>query len=141
MKTRTKTRPQKGNNPKLKPHASLSDKMNSNQCHKCGSSSAHAKRDCPATDVKCHSCGKKGHYKRVCASLKAVREVCEGDPIFLGSVMGWKAQRVISMMFWCGREQRRSMTRDCIRCWRKCKRQASLSVLRSASCRSGKCIS
>ncbi len=81
-------RPQKGNNPKLKPQASLSSKMNNIQCHKCGSSSAHAKRDCPANDVKCHSCGRKGHYRRVCASSKAVREVCEGDPIFLGSIVG-----------------------------------------------------
>ncbi len=62
--------------------------MNNIQCHKCGSSSAHAKRDCPANDVKCHSCGREGHYRRVCASSKAVREVCEGDPIFLGSIVG-----------------------------------------------------
>lgn len=81
-------RPQKGNGPKQKSHIVHSSKMNSNQCHKCGSSPAHAKRDCPANDVKCHSCGKKGHYKRVCTSSKTVREVCEGDPIFLGSITG-----------------------------------------------------
>lgn len=73
---------------KKKSHRAHFSKINSNQCHKSDSSPAHAKRDCPANDVKCHSCGKKGHYKRMCTSSKTVREVCEGDPIFLGSITG-----------------------------------------------------
>lgn len=67
------------------------------QCQKCGSSPSHSYRDCPANEVKCHACGKKGHYKRVCKS-KSVHEVEEDEEdeeeMFLGSVtrmvtLGW----------------------------------------------------
>ncbi|KAJ8377185.1 hypothetical protein SKAU_G00077650 [Synaphobranchus kaupii] len=57
------------------------------QCYKCGSSQSHPPRECLAYDVTCHSCGKKGHYRRVCKSAKAVHEVQEEDEEqFLGSV-------------------------------------------------------
>ncbi|XP_037110886.1 uncharacterized protein LOC119124741 [Syngnathus acus] len=57
------------------------------QCYKCGSSQSHSPRECPTNDVTCHSCGKKGHYRRVCKSAKAVHEVQEKeDERFLGSV-------------------------------------------------------
>uniref|UniRef100_A0A3B3CEF0 Gypsy retrotransposon integrase-like protein 1 n=1 Tax=Oryzias melastigma TaxID=30732 RepID=A0A3B3CEF0_ORYME len=57
------------------------------QCHKCGSSSPHPKRECPANETTCHACGKKGHYIRVCKNRKTLHEVEEDvDALFLGSV-------------------------------------------------------
>ena len=57
------------------------------QCHKCGSSPSHSKQDCPANKAKCHACGRKGHYSRVCRAPTSVNVVEEEtDAIFLGSI-------------------------------------------------------
>lgn len=58
------------------------------QCWKCGGSAPHAPRDCPANDVKCHNCGKRGHFSRVCMSknVHEVAEEYEEEEVFLGSV-------------------------------------------------------
>ncbi|KAL6455308.1 hypothetical protein MHYP_G00362590 [Metynnis hypsauchen] len=73
-----------------KPHSAQSSKRKSSQsqCHKCGSSPSHSTRDCPANEAKCHACGKKGHYGRVCRASKAVHEVKgeEEDAVFLGCI-------------------------------------------------------
>ncbi len=37
-------------------------------CRWCGAGECHPKEECPAKDVECRSCGKTGHYKRVCQS-------------------------------------------------------------------------
>lgn len=37
----------------------------SSQCYKCGGP-PHPRHECPANDANCHSCGKKGHFQRVC---------------------------------------------------------------------------
>ena len=37
-------------------------------CGWCGSNDRHTKRDCPAKDKKCRTCGKIGHYAAVCRS-------------------------------------------------------------------------
>lgn len=61
------------------------------QCYRCGKTPAHGKWQCPAKEVTCHTCGKKGHYSKVCKSAKAVHvvessTVCRDTPLFLGSV-------------------------------------------------------
>ena len=59
------------------------------QCRKCGKSPSHHPSQCPANDVTCRGCGKKGHYKRVCLSAKSVNEVqedSEDESLFLGTV-------------------------------------------------------
>ena len=35
-------------------------------CGRCGKTPSHARQQCPAPDVKCNSCGKIGHYARLC---------------------------------------------------------------------------
>lgn len=59
-------------------------------CYRCGKSPGHAKAQCPARDITCHTCGKRGHYSKVCKSSKTVHVVetdCNDDaPLFLGSV-------------------------------------------------------
>ncbi|CAI5638740.1 unnamed protein product [Oreochromis niloticus] len=62
-------------------------KRQSNKCYKCGGS-PHPKLECPANDAKCHLCGKKGHYQRVCRQSKTVQSIEEEEEqgFFLGSV-------------------------------------------------------
>ena len=36
------------------------------KCTRCGKVPAHGRLQCPAKDVNCHGCGKKGHYKSMC---------------------------------------------------------------------------
>lgn len=43
-------------------------------CGKCGGQSFHEKSNCPASTSKCHSCGKKGHWQKMCYK-KTLREV------------------------------------------------------------------
>ena len=46
---------------------SLHNTLKPGTCWNCGNT--HARSDkCPAADVKCHSCGKTGHFKAVCLS-------------------------------------------------------------------------
>ena len=85
-----KNKPQYADSQKQKPHSTQysKDKGAQSQCQNCGNSPFHQKSDCPANDVKCHACGRRGHYKRVCKS-KYVHEVDEDEDeeeIFLGSV-------------------------------------------------------
>lgn len=40
----------------------------SKSCPNCGSSSHASSKDCPHKDVTCHSCGKKGHFSKLCRS-------------------------------------------------------------------------
>ena len=65
----------------------------SKQCRKCGKSPSHPPSQCPANDITCRGCGKKGHYQRVCLSSKTVNVVeedSEEDSLFLGSVTAGK---------------------------------------------------
>ena len=43
---------------------------------------------CPASEVICHKCYKKGHYKRCCKTKAAIREINEDseEEAFLGTV-------------------------------------------------------
>ena len=45
------------------------DGMKRQDCYCCGARPAHPK--CPAKDVICHNCGKKGHYQKCCKSKRA----------------------------------------------------------------------
>lgn len=45
-------------------------------CFRCGSATHLANAtECPAAKVKCNTCGKTGHFAKVCRSAKQVREV------------------------------------------------------------------
>ena len=44
-------------------------------CTRCGKFPEHKRQLCPAKDVECHGCGKKGHFKAMCRSCQAVRTV------------------------------------------------------------------
>ncbi|XP_036001498.1 uncharacterized protein K02A2.6-like [Fundulus heteroclitus] len=44
-------------------------------CSRCGDTKGHAFLQCPAREVICNNCKKKGHFARVCKSKK-VHEVC-----------------------------------------------------------------
>ncbi|XP_042071888.1 uncharacterized protein K02A2.6-like [Haplochromis burtoni] len=62
------------------------------QCNRCGKTPFHSKHQCPAREVLCNQCKKKGHYARVCRS-GAVGEIRaaggnreEREIAFLGTV-------------------------------------------------------
>ena len=81
-KTKEKPKPHLSKSYGAKAHSSQS----SSQCYKCGGA-PHPRLECPANDVKCRSCGKMGHYQRVCLAGKAVHGIEEEeDGWFLGSV-------------------------------------------------------
>ena len=48
-------------------------------CFCCGAKPAHPRSQCPAKDVTCHKCGKKGHYKKCCKS-KTGKQGTTGEP-------------------------------------------------------------
>ena len=56
------------------------------KCGNCGKVPGHPRSQCPAKDVTCHNCQKKGHYKIVCRSLKTIGTVIEEEDYFLGTV-------------------------------------------------------
>ena len=74
---------------------------NHKQCRKCGKSPSHPPSQCPANDVVCRGCGKKGHYKRVCLSAKSVNEVQENpedESLFLGTVTAGKDPWTVNLL-------------------------------------------
>lgn len=79
--------PQHSKHSSAKPQPSSSTRYT---CYRCGKSPGHAKALCPARDVTCHTCGKRGPYSKVCKSTKTVHVVetdsTEDTPLFLGSV-------------------------------------------------------
>ena len=48
-------------------------------CFCCAAKPAHPRSQCPAKDVTCHKCGKKGHYKKCCKS-KTGKQGTTGEP-------------------------------------------------------------
>lgn len=79
-----KNKAQSANSYQAKPQY---NKGNDAKCYNCGCSPSHVKTECPAKDVKCHACGKMGHYMRVCKAAKSVHEINEEDEsLFLGSI-------------------------------------------------------
>ena len=70
-----------------------------NWCTRCGRSPSHDYKHCPAKDVICHKCSRRGHFKRYCRSGVRVREICQessGDSsddateTFIGVVEGYQ---------------------------------------------------
>lgn len=68
-----KTGSQKAKPWKKKFHSNQQQGGNGNQqnssqpsCPNCGSKKHTTARECPHKDVKCHSCGRKGHFARLC---------------------------------------------------------------------------
>ena len=47
-------------------------------CYKCGAQPSHPPNRCPAEDVTCSACKKKGHFAKVCKSSKRVQSVDDG---------------------------------------------------------------
>lgn len=87
------TKFKKQKHPTYKPPAQAKftkGKTNEKSCYRCGKIPAHGKGQCPAKDVTCHTCGKRGHYSKVCKTVKSVHAIeterCNDAPIFLGSV-------------------------------------------------------
>ena len=57
-------------------------------CTRCGKSPLHDRQFCPARDVVCHKCSKRGHFQAVCRSPVRVGEIHREDSTdtFLGGV-------------------------------------------------------
>ena len=51
--------------------AAVSKPLKQSPCWNCGNS-RHPRSQCPARDVKCHNCQRKGHYKKHCRSAPDV---------------------------------------------------------------------
>ena len=39
------------------------------KCTRCGKTPSHSRQQCPARDVICHRCHKKGHYQSMCRTI------------------------------------------------------------------------
>lgn len=62
-------------------------KQEGKTCSRCRKAPAQAAVQCPDRNVKCHNCGKRGHYGRVCRSNPTVNEVADNaDGFFLCEV-------------------------------------------------------
>ncbi|KAK0150891.1 Gag-Pol polyprotein [Merluccius polli] len=95
----TKGRRQKPFTPKsphqlMHPSAKPQPSSDRQSCYRCGKSPGHANAQCPAREVTCHACGKRGHYSKVCKSTKAVHAVetesCYCNQVQLHfAVAGW----------------------------------------------------
>ena len=76
--------------------------MKKNQCNcctRCRKSPTHDYKDCPAKDVICHKCSRRGHFKRYCRLAPRVQEIRQessGDSsndtteTFIGVVEGYQ---------------------------------------------------
>ena len=61
------------------------DKQNSDKdpkpdtCGWCGKSPPHKKQQCPAKDMVCHKCNKRGHFQSVCRSVHELHAETDSD--------------------------------------------------------------
>lgn len=57
------------------------------QCGRCGKTPKHSWTECPAKDVECRKCHKKGHFVNVCRSIQKLDSIEEdGAAAYLGAV-------------------------------------------------------
>ena len=63
------------------------------RCQRCGNTN-HKRGACPAKDVKCHNCNKKGHFSKVCRSAKvnSVETAESDDEYFFGEISAEKTK-------------------------------------------------
>ena len=52
-----------------------------NNCSRCGQTPSHGRAHCPASEVICHNCKKKGHFKAFCRSKSAIDQLAETTEI------------------------------------------------------------
>src|SRR5436190_21716178 len=61
-------------------------------CQWCGNRGEHLRSICPARNVHCRSCGRKGHFAKCCRSVKEVLssdiqpEAASHDDTFIGAI-------------------------------------------------------
>ncbi|KAL1277069.1 hypothetical protein QQF64_023742 [Cirrhinus molitorella] len=80
-------RHRKKSTPRLKPVADTTQRV-SHECYRCGAKNHLANAaNCPAAHAKCRTCGKTGHFSKVCRSSKDVREVVPDVVVLLTDAM------------------------------------------------------
>ena len=72
---------QKGNS-SFRPKQEFTQRSTSGSCWRCGFEYPHTRTPCPAINKHCNTCGKKGHFTRLCSQRKAVRTVDEQESNF-----------------------------------------------------------
>ena len=74
VKTRRTSKFEKESSPfaSKKPFKNPSTHPPSSRCYRYGKSPGHTQKNCPAKDVTCHKCSKRGHWGAVCKSSKTV---------------------------------------------------------------------
>lgn len=60
--------------PELETPNAVASLSNTEKCYFCGGN-RHPRTSCPARNAECRSCGRKGHYQRVCKSKTSSRSV------------------------------------------------------------------
>lgn len=75
-------------NPRAKPGRTPQGQQKPGKCPRCGKTPAHERQQCPASEEKCHKCGKKGHWAKLCRTREEVRtvETDRDDGAFMGTV-------------------------------------------------------
>lgn len=56
------------------------------QCGKCGKTPKHSWTECPAKDVECRKCQKRGHFAAVCRSAQKMDAIEVDEAAYLGAV-------------------------------------------------------
>ncbi len=65
-------------------------------CYRCGAKNHLANAaDCPAARAKCRTCGKIGHFSKVCRSSKDVREVVPDVVVLLTDAVNTSADKLL----------------------------------------------
>lgn len=76
---KSRHRPRSAQFTNTKPQERKHNNKSGQQCRNCGGSFPHknGKDSCPAKGIKCHTCGKAGHFARLCLSgtPKTVRQI------------------------------------------------------------------
>ncbi len=78
-----------------KPVADTTRRVN-RMCYRCGAKNHLANAaDCPAARAKCRTCGKIGHFSKLCRSSKDVREVVPDVVVLLTDAVNTSADKLL----------------------------------------------